>query len=163
MLLTDLFSHPDQRREERDCRYGHVLGPGLAPGVVAEWQREHPDLPLPDDLGGLLTRIDGMHLWADLEAGRGYQGILPLAEWTVVRETHWGHAVSPPGDAHLVISYHDNGALFLALDTRSGTYLRYDTEVLDAPEPVAASVAELLELWWSECAPFDPRREAAGG
>jgi hypothetical protein len=156
--LSELMAHPDQREEVRECRYGHVLGAGLPRAAVDTWQAEHSEYVLPRDLVELLERANGIHLWADLETKRADFGILPLEEWQDAACTEWAELLEEPPVGQLVLSYHDNGDFFLALDTRDGRYLRYDPQDIDYPEEVGSSVSELLDFWWDEAAWLDPAR-----
>src|SRR6266851_2057976 len=74
ITLADIAKHPDQSREIRAFRYGHVVGRPLTLAQISEWQKRFPGHPLPRDLVDLLLRLDGLHLWADLEQGRAYFG-----------------------------------------------------------------------------------------
>ena len=65
--------------------------------------RDWPRHPLPGDLQELLQHADGLHLWADLDTGRSYQGLAPIAEWELARTRMWGSDADPDslGDVRL--------------------------------------------------------------
>ncbi len=144
--LDEVLSHPDQRWEIRTFRHGHLVGPALTESEIADWQNRHPQSPLPADLRALLTRLDGIHLWADLDRGKAYWGVLPLAQWEDT--VHDVGAVA--------ISYHDNGDYFLVLDTTTAEYRWHDHEDFDNPTLVATNVPELLDWLWREAARLAP-------
>jgi SMI1/KNR4 family protein SUKH-1 len=115
------------------------------------------------DLKEFLTRVDGVHLWADLASARAYFGILPLNEWQDAQIVDWAAMFETAPAGRLVISYHDNGDDFLVLDTRAPEYLWYDLEDFDNPKRVGRTVAEMLDFWWRETAWLDPRRTGGSG
>ena len=160
LLLSELVAHPDQRQEVRSFRHGHLVGEGVTPQTLDAWQAGHPEHPLPADLRRFLAYADGVHLWADLDDGRSYFGILPLREWKDTRELDWAtppFRIPPEG---LAISYHENGDFYLALDTRGPHYFWYDLGDYNSPRRVGGTIEALLEFWWKECEWLDPRREA---
>jgi hypothetical protein len=163
LLVSDLIAHPDQRQERQTFRYAHVLGSGLSPDAVESWQLRHPDYRLPTDLAAFLSRVDGVHLWADLATSRAYFGILPLSEWLDAKDVDWAMMFESPPVGQLAISYHENGDYFLVLDTRRRKYLWYDLQDFDEPKPAGDSVSELLDFWWQETAWLDPRRDEVAG
>ena len=163
ILVTDLMAHPDQHQELRTFRYGHVLGPGTNADAIRAWQGRHPEHPLPPDLTEFLQRVNGIHLWADLESSRSYFGILPLNEWQDARDVHWAMMFESPPVGQLAVSYHDNNDNFLVLDTQQQRYMWYDREDFDRPKHAGSTVAELLDFWWQETAWLDPRRDGEAG
>lgn len=54
--------------------------------MEARWPRH----PLPQDLVELVMRANGIHLWADLDDGRAYEGLAPIEEWDLARVKMWG-------------------------------------------------------------------------
>src|SRR4051794_33911381 len=66
ILLSELTAHPDQHQELRAYRYAHVAETGLSRDSIEAWQAEHREHSLPPDLKEFLTRVNGLHLWADL-------------------------------------------------------------------------------------------------
>jgi hypothetical protein len=74
--LSEISTHPGQRKETRTFRRGHVLGPGLRADAIESWQRKWPSHVLPPDLTELLSHVNGIHLWADLDSQKAYFGIL---------------------------------------------------------------------------------------
>lgn len=156
--LLGLLAHPDQHKEMRTFRYGHVLGAPLSSGALAAWQERHPQIQVAPDMTALLLAVDGIHLWADLDTGRAYFGILPLAEWRGVREVLGGEDVP---EETLVISYHDNGDAFLLLGP-DGKFTWFDPQSPDDSTHLGGSVGGLLEWWWHNCEQLDPRRRGSG-
>jgi len=157
------MAHPDQHRELQTFRYAHVLGPGASDGVIEAWQAAHPEHPLPLDLREFLTRVDGVHLWADVASSRAYFGILSLKDWQDARHVDWVKMFDSAPVGRLVISYHDNGDNFLVLDTKRPDYLWYDLEDFDNPKSVGQTVAQLLDFWWEETAWLGRRRDSVAG
>lgn len=161
MLISELMAHPDQHVERRTLRHAHVLGQGLEPRMIAAWQEGHAEHQLPSDLADFLTRVNGVHLWADLATSRAYFEILPLDEWCDVEDAVWVvmfDAVCEKRPAgQLVLSYHGNGDSYLVLDTSGPEYLWYDMHDFDHPKRIGSTVAELLDFWWEETAWLDPR------
>jgi hypothetical protein len=97
MTIAELQSRPDQHKEARSFRYGHVVGPGLATRDIEAWQASFPDHVLPQDLAQALTVVDGVHIWANLETRRAYFGISPLCEWQDAACVDWAAMfVEPP-------------------------------------------------------------------
>ena len=161
LLVSELTSHPDQHFEQRLFRYGHLLGIPVSDSNIAEWQRRHPGALLPLDVLDLLKTADGVHLWADLDTGRSYFGILPLAEWLGVQE-HEARALfedEPPGTT--VLSYHHNSDYFLLLNPEGDRFTWFDPQSPDDSEVVGSSVDDLLSWWWNLAQELDPRTEVA--
>ena len=94
MRLNEYIADPRHTLQRRVFREGHLLGSGASPAALAEWQTQWPRHPLPRDLADLLLRVNGIHLWADLETGRSYEGLAPLEEWDLARVKMWGPGVS---------------------------------------------------------------------
>jgi hypothetical protein len=90
--------------ERRPQQTGHVFGAPIDPTRLEAWSRQWPQHPLPEDLQDLLRRANGIHLWADLDTGRAYEGLAPLEEWDLARRTMWGVDASPDmlGDEYRV-------------------------------------------------------------
>lgn len=160
--LLDASSHPDQRQEVRRFRYGHLLGPGASRASIDEWQTRNPSARIHPDVVELLARVDGIHLWADLNRTRAYFGIRPLSEWTEVALSEWCTLFDELTPGALVISYHNNGDYFLVLDTRENSFTWYDPQNFRDTRTVKHSVGELLDWWWELSQQLDPRRDAAG-
>jgi hypothetical protein len=157
LTLAEISAHPDQHKEKRTFRRGHILGAGLPDEAIEAWQRRLPSHPLPTDLTRLLKRVNGIHLWAELDSHRAYFGILPLDEWKDISRSRVAPSLreQPPGQ--LVMSYHENGDYYLALDTKHHTYLWYDTQDFGGkPRVVAKNVEELLSWWWEQTAELTP-------
>jgi hypothetical protein len=161
LLVSELEAHPDQHRERRRYRYGHVLGQGLDRSAIVRWQERHSDSPLAADVIDLLVHVDGIHLWADLDRARSYFGIRPLEEWRDTRDdqAHALLAESRPGT--LVISYHDNGDYFLLLEPSESRFTWFDPQSPDDSESIGSSVSTLLDWWWDRALEMDPRKDMA--
>jgi len=159
--LSEVMAHPDQHEEIRRFRYGHLLGPGASREAIEEWQRRNSSVRLQPELLELLTQVDGIHLWADLDRARAYYGLRPLSEWTEVALSEWGFLFDEPTPGAFVISYHDNGDYFLVLDTQEYCFTWHDPQDFRDTRTVKRSVRELLDWWWVLAQQLDPRRDAA--
>jgi hypothetical protein len=159
ILMSEWMAHPDQRFELRTFRYANMVGQGIGTNEIEMWQARHPDHPLPRDLRELLMRVNGVHLWADLDKARAYFGILPLAEWEDTKASRWARMFESPPAGNVTISYHDNGDDFLVLDTQACEYLWYDLQDFYHPKHVGRTVGELLDFWWAETAWLDPSKQ----
>jgi hypothetical protein len=138
--LAELLSAPGRTVEQRVVRYGHILGSSASAEAVDRWLQQHGESSLPADLRALLARIDGIHLWANLEKGRSYWGVAPVVEWSVVQ------VIS--GRTHVVITYDSNGDSFIALSLATGRYYLMDIAGPDETAPIASNVGELLDWLW---------------
>jgi len=159
MTFSEISTHPDQRKETRTFRRGHVLGPGLRADAIESWQRKWPSHVLPPDLAQLLSRVNGIHLWADLDSQKAYFGILPLEEWQHASQSRLSRLTTLFQDqsrGQLVISNHKNGDYYLVLDTKKPAYFWFDTQDLRNPALVARNVEELLSWWWNHAAELAP-------
>lgn len=156
-ILADIEAHPDQTWELRTFRYGHLAGPGLRPDEIKRWQKQYPKHPLPADFTQLLTKANGIHLCADLDVGRAYWGLLPLADWEDAASVGWVSVFREPPVGRLAISYHSNGDYFLSLDTSDSTYHWHDVEDYGSDRLVGTSVNEFLDWYWTEAQTLDPR------
>jgi hypothetical protein len=159
LLVAELDRHPDQHWERRVFRYGHVLGTAVSEDAFAELQTQRSTLLASSGLSDLLRTVDGIHLWADLDVGRSYFGILPVAEWRDVR-THEASAVfdDVPPDT-MVLSYHDNGDYYLLLGADGARFTWFDPQSPSDSTMVGGSVPELLEWWWAYAQELDPRSD----
>jgi hypothetical protein len=148
--LTDFVADPRSRVERRTSTTGHRFGPGLPIAAIADWLDRWPHQPLPADLGELLGRMNGIHLWADLETGRSYEGLAPLEEWDLARVKMWGpetgQALLP--DRYLALSYHADSAAFVVLNVETGTYYLMDSAGPDESCPVGARAGDILDWFW---------------
>ena len=157
MTLSEISTHPDQRKETRTFRRGHVLGPGLRADAIESWQRKWPSHALPPDLTELLSRVNGIHLWADLDSQKAYFGILPLEEWEDASQSRLTTLFQDQSRGQLVISYHENRDYYLVLDTEKPAYFWFDTQDFgNNPALVARNVEELLSWWWNQAAELAP-------
>jgi hypothetical protein len=150
MRLSEFLADPRRHKERRVPRTGHVLGPPLSQATIENWMRDWPKHPLPKDLQNLLRHVDGLHLWADLDAGRSYQGIAPLADWQLARTRMWGSDSEPDplGDEYLAISYHADGAAYVVLKVTTGEYFLMDSCGADETCRIGSDVAALLDWLW---------------
>lgn len=150
LLLTDFLLAPGRRAERQECRYCHILAAPASPGAIDAWQGQHPSHPLPADLRALVARINGIHLWADLERGRSYTGLAPLEEWELARIKMYGSTADPSllDDRYMALSYHQDGAAFIVLDVTSGEYYIMDVAGPDESCRIGSNADELLDWLW---------------
>jgi len=156
LSMTDFLSAPGRQAEQREVRYGHILGSSASEQTIDDWQSERPMAPLPADLRALVTRINGIHLWANKETGRSYTGLAPIEEWELARLKMYGSAAAPSllDDRYVAISCHQDGAAFVVLDVKSGQYFLMDAAGPDATAPIAHNASELLDwIWRTRIAP----------
>ena len=155
MRVDALLADPRQTVERRTFRTGHVLGAPVPPEELAHWVEAWPRHRLPDDLVDLLGRVNGIHLWADLDEGRAYEGLAPIGEWRIARQKMWGEDANPAllPDRYLALSYHSDAAAFIVLDVESGRYFLMDTCGADESSPIGRSVGELLDWLWDHRIP----------
>jgi hypothetical protein len=156
LSMTDFLSLPGRRSEQRDVRYRHILGSPASPETIEAWDKRQPSHPFPADLRALVTRINGIHLWANAETGRSYVGLAPVEEWELARIKMYGPMADRRllDDRYVALSYHQDGAAFVVLDVALGTYFLMDTAGPDATSPIATNVEELLDwLWQNRIAP----------
>jgi SMI1 / KNR4 family (SUKH-1) len=147
--LSEYLGHPNRHHEMRTFRFGHLLGPGLHPNDIDEWQARFPAHRLPADLRQFLSRVNGVELWADLDDRKAYMGILPLAQWTDVTTAPFAYIFDAPPKAALVLSHAQDTAGFAVLDTDGPIYLWCDP--IGGPEVIGTAVTDLLEYWWKHC------------
>jgi len=112
MRLTDLLSAPGRKAEKRDVSYQHILGPAATQVSLEAWQRNHPAHPLPTDVQQLLSRVNGIHLWANADTGRSYVGLAPIEEWDLARTRMYGASADRKllDDRYVAVTYHQDGA-----------------------------------------------------
>jgi hypothetical protein len=140
-------------------RWGHLHGPGVEPPRLAAWLANGPGRHLPDDLAALVRRVDGVHLWANLDVGRAYWGLAPLAEWIEAGAAQWCGMFPDEHASSLVISYHANSDCFVVLEPEASVYRNADVQNFgDAGKIVARCVPELLDWLWAEHFELDPRK-----
>lgn len=154
MLLSEYLSQPGFRTEQPTRRYRHILGPAASNEMIDRWQREHPAHSLPDDLRQVVSRVNGIHLWAD-ESGRAYEGLAPIEEWDAARIKMYGPDADPAllDEKYLALTYHQDHAAFAVLDIDSGGYFLMDTCGADASTPIATNAGELLDWLWQSRLP----------
>jgi hypothetical protein len=158
VAMTKLVSAPGRRPEQRAVRYRHLLGSGAAGEVVDVWRAKGRSHALPADLLALVTRINGIHLWANAETGRSYQGLAPIEEWENARTKICGPGAPRDllDDRFVALSYHQDGAAFIVLDLASGTYFLMDSAAPDTTSPIANNADELLDWLWQARIPPKP-------
>jgi hypothetical protein len=154
MSLKDLMSAP-AKREQKTFRFGHVLGAAASPQAVEAWCRHWPSHPLPADLVALVRRMNGIHLWANLETGRSYMGLAPIEEWDLARNKMYGASAERGllDDRYVALTYHEDGASFLVLDVVLGAYYLMDVSGPDDSTRIANNVGDLLEWLWKHRVP----------
>lgn len=154
--LMDFLSAPGRQVQQRDVRYRHILEPPASQQAIDAWSSRWPLHPLPVDLQVLLSRINGIHLWANVETGRSYVGLAPIEEWEPARIKMYGPAVDRTllHDRYIAVSYHADHAAFVVLDVESGSYYLMDVAGPDTSSLIANNASELLDwLWSSRVAP----------
>jgi hypothetical protein len=159
LLVSELLSHPDQHSETRHFRYGHILGRGCPDAAIAEWQQRRGGC-LSADVVDLLRRIDGIHLWADLDEGRSYFGILPLVGWCNAHQCESALLFENQPPDTFLMSYHDNGDYFLLLDVAKNEFKWFDPQSPDDSRIIGTSVSALLDWWWEYTQELDPRLDS---
>lgn len=150
MLISEYLARFKPTGQTLEARYEHRLGPGVPLEDLRKWEASHPNYPLPDSLRELLLEIDGIHLWADGETGRSYQGLAPLHEWDTARVVMYGpeSAVNLLDSRYLAISYHADCAAYIVLDVGAGHYFLMDTAGPDESCPIGRGAPELLDWLW---------------
>lgn len=149
MRLTE-FLASSRGGERRETKYRHMFGPPAPDEAIQKWTSETPTLRLPDDLEALVRRVNGIHLWANVETGRSYAGLAPIEEWQPARAKFFGPDSEAEllDDRFLALSYHEDDAAFVVLDRESGTFYLMDAAGPDTSTPIARNVDELLEWLW---------------
>ena len=155
--IRDISQHTDQTTERKTFRYGHLAGPPRSKTELDAWQARSTRHRLADDLVEFLQRVDGLHLWADLDRGRAYFGLAPLAEWYDASAANAPVQLQGLPAGSFVVSYHENGDDFLVLDSVGGTYRWFDHEDTANPVVIGASLSQVLEWVWERSAEFKPR------
>ena len=169
--VTEVYRGPWQIHEHGGKRVGHRLGAALSEGELDAFKRRFPGRELPADLLALLGRWNGIHLWADVDSGRAYEGLAPLQEWDLARRAMWGQDGAPESlaDRYLALSYQADNSSFVVLDTESGRYFLMDSSGADESCPVGATANDVLEWLWDNRIPMpsptnvwnDPRTAAS--
>ena len=154
MLLTEYLVKAKETgtHERRTVSFGHLLGPPASESALVGYQTRWPNLPLPADLRALVTRVNGIHLWADLLDGRSYAGLAPIEEWDFASK------VMGPNprlsERHIAISYDSDHGSYVVLDAGRGMYWLMDSAGPGETCPIGSSVEELLDwLWENRIAP----------
>ncbi len=151
MSLKDLMAAPPARTEQKLIRYGHVLSPPASPQTIATWCQNRPSYRLPPDLRALVEHTNGIHLWANLETGRCYEGLAPIEEWDLARAKMPGSLLD---ERYVALTCHQDGASFVVVDLVSGKCSLMDAAGPDTSTPIGGTAADLLDwLWKSRIAP----------
>jgi len=145
MSVKDLVVAAPERTEQKFLRYGHVLGPPASPHTVETWCQDRPSYPLPQDLRAIVEHMNGIHLWANLETGRSYEGLAPIEEWDLAREKMPGSLLDV---RYVALTYHQDGASFVVVDLVSGKYYLMDVAGPDTSTPIGGTAADLLDWLW---------------
>lgn len=161
MPLIDFLAalHAGSPGELRYCTSKHVLGPPASEEAIARLARAISPRTLSADLLTLVRQINGIHLWADAERGRSYEGLAPIEEWRLAHEV----LIEPESrdlvdNRYFVITYHDNGDGFVVIDFETGWFYFADQRSADEMSCIAENVDGLLEhLWDHRIAPVWPR------
>lgn len=154
--LIDFLAAPGRTSKQVEFRCRHILGSPASPDAIEAWQERRPSHPLPADLRALVARINGIHLWANADTGRSYDGLAPIEEWELARIKMYGPTADPGllDDRYVALSYNQDWGAFIILDAASGTYLLMDTAGPDTRTPIANNADELLDhLWRSRITP----------
>ncbi len=155
LRVDALQSDPRSTIERCTLRRGHVLGAPASPEELARWDQDWPAHPLPTDLAELLRRANGIHLWADFNTGRSYEGLAPMHEWRLARHKMWGDDADPSllSDRYVALSYHADASAFAVLNFDSGRYFLMDSCGADETSPIGSGVDDLLEWLWEHRIP----------
>lgn len=149
ILMTEFLSASGRRAGQRDVHYCHILGPPGSPEAIDAWLKRRAPHRLPTDLHALVKRINGIHLWANVETGRSYVGLAPIEEWELARIRMCGEEDGGfLDDRYVAISYHQDGASFVVLDAESGAYFLMDAAGPDRTSRIANNTEELLDWLW---------------
>ena len=150
LALTDLLSASTEVKE-KTFRYGHVLGPGALRLAIETSCRQRGLVGLPLDLLALVERVNGIHLWADLDTGRAYEGLAPFEEWEPARTKMYGPSADRGllDSRYIALTYHQDGASFVVVDVASGMYYLMDVAAPDDSCVVGRCVEDLLDWLWS--------------
>ncbi len=146
--LLELSKLPAQI-ERKTFRFGHILGPPALPSTLEDLVRRTP-LSFPSDLMSLVARVNGIHLWAELDRGRSYTGLAPIEEWDVGGVVLFSDALD---DRHVALTYHDDGAAAIVLELTTGIYYLMDAAAPDHSCPIGKSSGDLLDYLWSHRIP----------
>lgn len=151
MLLTEFLAKSKADTQRKATKYRHVLGKGVSSETLAVRERELGVREFPADLRALLTRVNGIHLWARSDSGRAQTGISPIEEWELARVKMYGPTAPKDvlDDRYIALSYDQDGAAYVVFDAMSGTYFLMDTAGPDTGTPVGRNVAELLDWIWT--------------
>lgn len=153
--VDQVEADPRHTLERRTFRTGHLLGPPVDADELTRWTAAWPQHALPEDLVRLFQRANGIHLWADLDHGRSYEGLAPLSEWQLARTSMWGEAADPTdlSDRYLALSYHSDGSAFIVLNVDSAKYFLMDSCGADETCEIGDCVSDLLDWIWDHRIP----------
>jgi hypothetical protein len=148
--MKEFLSAPGRRPEQREVKYRHILGPPASRHAIETWLGHRPSHRLPADLLALVSRMNGIHLWANIETGRSYAGLAPIEEWDLARIKMYGPEADRGllDDRYVAVSYHQDGAAFIVLNVESGKHLLMDAAGPDTTSPIANDAGELIDWLW---------------
>ena len=127
-------------------RYTHRLGPPVANRDLVRLRNTRA---VPEDLLGVVEKVNGIHLWANQETGTSYFGISPAEAWVPAGVAMYGSLDAIPlPTTWLAISYDVDGASFIVLDTEDGAYYLMDSCGPDKTTQIAHDAASLLDWIW---------------
>ena len=117
---------------------------------ISKWSKN----PLPRDFFDLLNLTNGIQCWVGEGSPVGYFRILPLREIDTARQIMWGGALNDmednavPYPHWLALTDHQDGAVFIVLDTDTHKYYLMDSCGADLTCPAGNNVDELLDYLW---------------
>ena len=117
---------------------------------ISKWSKRS----IPEDYLDLLQQTNGVQFWVHEGSPSGYFQILPLREIDVARQIMWGEALNDmdeeevPRPHWLALTEHQDGAIFIVLDTDTHRYYLMDSCGADLTCPAGNNVHELLDFPW---------------
>lgn len=150
MNITEFIEKLESR-----TRSNHKILPPLCDDELKEWTTKFSKDYLPNDLLDLLKKTNGIQFWVGAGSPNGYFQILPLREIGFARQIMWGEAVDYmdldeiPLPHWLAITEHQDGAVYIILDTDTYKYYLMDTCGADLTCPAGKSIEELLDYLWA--------------
>jgi len=117
---------------------------------ISKWSKSS----IPEDYLDLLQQTNGVQFWVDEGSPSGYFQILLLREIDVARQIMWGGALDDmdedevPRPHWLALTEHQDGAVFIVLDTDTHRYYLMDSCGADLTSPAGNNVHELLDYLW---------------
>jgi hypothetical protein len=132
----------------------HRTFPPLDNKELETWISKFPQSTLPEDYVSLLKRTNGIQFWVGEGSPNGYFQILHLRDIDTARQIMWGGLLNDieedevPYPHWLALTDHQDGAVFIVLDTDSGRYYLMDSCGADLTCPAGKNVNELLDYVW---------------